>query len=333
MLTLKNQSILVTGGAGFIGSHLVDRLIKEKPNKIVVVDNFFLGNINNLQNAKSNFHSLFIKKQDIRNYKKMKEIITKNNTDIIFNLAILPLPNSLKKPIWHFEHNVKMTAVLCRLAREDLFKTLVHFSSSEVYGTALTEKIDESHPLLPHTPYAASKAATDHLVYSFHKTFGLDMLIIRPFNNYGPRQNDKSYAGIIPITIKRILNNKTPIIYGDGNQTRDFIFVKDTVNATIDAYKTKNTRGKTINIANGKEISINEVVRIIAKELSWNKTLQYEKSRLGDVRKHIADIKLAKELISFKPVTDFKEGIKITIKWYKKKSQLNAKEIIRSNER
>ena len=322
MPTLKNQSILVTGGAGFIGSHLVDRLIKEKPNKIVVVDNFFLGNINNLQYAKSNFNSLIIKKQDTRNYKKMKEIIKKNNIDIIFNLAILPLPNSLKKPIWHFEYNVKMTTVLCRLAKEDIFKTLVHFSSSEAYGTALTNKINESHPLLPHTPYAASKAATDHLVYSFHRTFGLDMLIIRPFNNFGPRQNDMSYAGVIPITIKRIFNNQTPVIYGNGDQTRDFIFVRDTVNATIDAYKTKNTRGKTINVASGKEISINEVIKIITKEMSWNKPFKYEKPRIGDVKRHIADIGLAKKLIHFKPVTDFKEGIKVTIKWYKNKYNL-----------
>jgi len=319
MLTLKDKSVLITGGAGFIGSHLVDRLIKEKTRRIVVADNFFLGNTDNLKFAKSNFNSLIIKEQDVTDYRKMREIITKNNIDIIFNLAIIPLPTSLKKPIWSFQHNVEMTTVICRLAREDLFKTLVHFSSSEAYGTALTDKIDETHPLLPHTPYAASKAAADHLVYSFYKTFGIDMLIIRPFNNYGPRQNDKSYAGIIPITIKRILNNQTPIIHGDGNQTRDFIFVKDTANATIDAYGSKNTRGKVINIGSGKETSINTVVKIIAEELSWDKPIKYDKPRPGDVRKHIADINLAKKLINFKSATNFKEGMKITVGWYKNK--------------
>lgn len=208
-----------------------------------------------------------------------------------------------------------MTTVICRLAREDMFKTLVHFSSSEAYGTAIHDKMDETHPLLPLTPYVASKVATGHLVYSFHKTFGMDMLIIRPFNNYGPRQNDKTYTLVIPITIKRILNNQTLLIYGDGNQTRDFIFVKDTVNATIDAYKSKNTRGKVLNIGRGKEISINTIVKIIAEELSWNKPIKYDKPRPGDVRKHLADINLAKKLINFRPVTNLREGIKETIKW------------------
>ena len=175
--------------------------------------------------------------------------------------------------------------------------------------------MDETHPLFTLTPYADSKVATDHLVYSFHKTFGIDMAIIRPFNNYGPRQNDKTYAAVIPITIKRILNHQTPIIYGDGNQTRDFIFVKDTANAAVDAYKSKNTRGIVLNIGKGKEVSINTIIKIITEELSWNKPIKYDKPRPGDVRKHLADITLAKKLINFKPVTNLREGIKETIKW------------------
>jgi UDP-glucose 4-epimerase len=178
--------------------------------------------------------------------------------------------------------------------------------------------MDESHPLLPLTPYAASKVATDHLVYSFHKTFDIDIAIIRPFNNYGPRQNDKSYAAVIPITIKRILNKETPIIYGDGNQTRDFVYVKDTVDAAINIFKSINTRGKVINIGRGKEVSIKTIIKIIAEELSWKKPIKYDKPRAGDVRKHLADITLAKKLINFKPVTDLREGIKETIQWINK---------------
>ncbi|MEK6967644.1 MAG: GDP-mannose 4,6-dehydratase [Nanoarchaeota archaeon] len=319
MTTLRNKSVLVTGGAGFIGSHLIEEIIKERPRHIVVVDNFFLGDMKNLSDAKKKFNSLTVKNQDASDYKKMKLIIKENEIDAVFNLAMVPLPVSLVKPEWSFDINVKITRALCQLLREDTFKTLCHYSSSEVYGTALKDKMDEQHPLFPHTPYAASKAACDHLVYSYYKTFGIDMLIVRPFNNFGPRQNDMSYAGVIPITIKRIMNNQTPVIYGDGMQTRDFLFVRDTAKATVTAYKSSNTHGKIINVASGKETSVNTLVKIICNELSWTKPVKYEGARPGDVKRHLGDITLAKKLINFKPSVNLEDGIKETVMWYKKK--------------
>lgn len=317
MPTLKDKSLLVTGGAGFIGSYLIDAMIEEKPKSIVVVDNFFLGEMSNLDYARSKFN-IKIENVDASSYESMKKIIKDNGTDVVFNLAMVPLPVSLEKPFWSFGINVDITRSVCELAREGAFKTLVHYSSSEVYGSML-QKMSEDHPLFPHTPYAASKAACDHLVYSYHKTFGMDTLIIRPFNNYGPRQNDKSYAGVIPLTIKRIINGEPPVIYGDGNQTRDFTFVTDTVKATIDAYKSQDTRGRIINIASGKEVSINTIVKMIVEELSCTKPIRYEKPRPGDVRRHLGDISLAKKLIGFKPMTDLRKGVKETINWYSKK--------------
>ena len=317
-MSLKNKSVLVTGGAGFIGSHLVDRLIKEEPENLVVVDNFFLGNESNLNVAKKNYPNLKIYNQDASEYNAMKKIIEEHGIEVVFNLAIIPLPTSLIKPEWTFKVNVDISVTLCKLIREDFFKTLIHFSSSEAYGSAEYTPMDENHKLGALTPYAASKAATDHLILSYYKVFGIDTSIIRPFNNYGSRQNEGSYAGVIPITIKRIFAGESAVIYGDGEQTRDYIYVTETANAAIQIYEPKNTRGKILNIGSGKETSINTLVKTIMGLLDCDKPIIYEQPRLGDVRRHIADISLAKKLINFKQEIDLEEGLKLTVDWYKK---------------
>jgi len=317
-MSLENKSVLVTGGAGFIGSHLVDRLIKEKPANLVIVDNFFLGKESNLQEAKKNFPTLKIFNIDASNEEKMGSLVKKENTEVLFNLAIVPLPASLVNPRWVYEHNISITLGLCELARKGCYQTLIHFSSSEAYGTCQYVPMDEGHPLNPTTSYGASKAATDHLVLSYHKSFGIDAAIIRPFNNYGPRQNEGNYAGVIPLTIKRILSGEGPVIYGDGEQTRDYLYVTETVDAAIRVYNCASTRGKALNIASGTEISINNLVRLIAKCLGCDRPITYEKERPGDVRRLVAGIALAKSLIGFKPVLHLNEKLQSTIEWFQK---------------
>lgn len=315
-MTLRNRIIAVTGGAGFIGSHLVDELAKREAEKIIVIDNFFLGKERNLKDAKENFNELEVYRESASDFAKMDKILRDENIEIVFNLAIIPLPTSLIKPKWTFEINIGITNVLCELIRENAFDTLIHCSSSEACGSAQYVPMDEKHPLKPTTPYAASKAATDHLVLSFYQTFGIDAAIVRPFNNYGPRQNEKAYAGVIPTTIKRILDGLPPIIFGDGEQTRDYIYVTDTAKAMVDIYNNRNTRGKIINIASGKEISINELIRWISAIMGYNESPVYKEERIGDVRRHLADITLAKKLIGFKPSIGIEEGLKKTIDWY-----------------
>ena len=317
-MSLRNKSALVTGGAGFIGSHLIDRLIKEDPKKIVIVDNFFLGKKANLNEAIKHYPELKVYNQDASDYIEMAKIMKNESIEVVFNLAVIPLPTSLTKPRWTFEQNINITLSTCELARNGFFDTLIHFSSSEAYGTCEYAPMDENHPLNSTTPYAASKASSDQLIFSYCKTFGIDAAIIRPFNNYGPRQNEGNYAGVIPLTIKRILNGEPPVIYGDGKQTRDYLYVTDTANAAVDIYGNKNTRGKVLNIASGKEISIETLIKMIAECLEYNKPISYEQSRPGDVRRHVADICLAEELIDFKPEIGFEEGLKLTIEWYKK---------------
>ncbi|MFB3764136.1 MAG: dTDP-glucose 4,6-dehydratase [Methanotrichaceae archaeon] len=316
-MSLKNKSVLVTGGAGFIGSHLVDRLIQEETEKIVVVDNFFLGKESNLEHASASYPNLRVYHQDASDYGRMKEISDRENIEVIFNLAVIPLPASLTRPKWSFEQNINIALAICELAREDIFDTLIHFSSSEVYGTSEYAPMDEKHPLNGTTPYAASKAASDQLIFSYCRTFDIDASIIRPFNNYGPRQNEGSYAGVIPLTMKRILRDEPPVIYGDGKQTRDYLYVTDTINAAVEIYNHKGTRNKVLNIASGKEISIESLIKAIAEYMKFEGPILYEKERPGDVRRHIANIYLAEDLIGFKPTVELNAGLKRTIDWYK----------------
>lgn len=323
-MSLKNKSVLVTGGAGFIGSHLVDALVREEPENIIVVDNFFLGNNDNLREAKNAYPKLKIYHQNAKEYNRMKQIIDSESIDIVFNLAVIPLPTSLEKPEWTFRENIEMAMTICELARMDAFETLIHFSSSEAYGSCVFDPMDEQHPLNGTTTYAASKAASDLLVLSYCRTFGIDTSIIRPFNNYGPRQNQKSYAGVIPLTINRILSGNNPIIYGDGQQTRDYLYVTDTAQAAIQIYNTSKTRGRVLNIASGKEITIEKLITMIASHLGCTDKIVHEPERQGDVRRHIASISLAESLIEFIPKVGFEEGLLKTIDWYRSKYYMTA---------
>lgn len=316
MATLKDKNVLVTGGAGFIGSHLCDNLLEEPIKKLIAVDNLFLGKESNLEKAKK-YNNFYFKNIDVTEYDSISEVIDSYDIDIIFHLAVIPLPVSLEKPIWSFDQNIKMSTNLCDIIRKkSKIITLIHFSSSEAYGSAIYTPMDENHPLLSHTPYAASKAATDLLVYSYYKTFGIDMAIIRPFNNYGPRQNEGSYAGVIPITVKRLLNGDKPIIFSDGKQTRDFIYVGDTAYWTVEVYKNEGTRSKVINLASGQQITIEKVIKSICDEMNYKGEIEYRKKRPGDVLVHEGDVSLAREILNFKIKVNFEDGIKDTVKWY-----------------
>ena len=317
MPKLTGKRVLVTGGAGFIGSHLVDRIIRESPGNLVVADNLFLGKESNVEQAKKDFHDLKLYRQDCTEYELMRRILVAEDIEVVFNLAVVPLPTSLERPRWTADVNFLSTTVLCDLCREGLFKTLIHFSSSEVYGTAQYTPMDEKHPLLPCTPYAASKAAGDHVVLSYQKTFGLDVAIVRPFNNFGPRQNEGDAAGIIPVLIQRALGGEPVVIFGDGEQTRDFIFVRETADAAVRVYEEPATRKRILNIASGEELSINRLVRAILEILDADVEIKHAAPRPGDVRRHCADVELAEQLISFRPGVAFDEGLVETVNWYK----------------
>jgi UDP-glucose 4-epimerase len=314
---ISGQNVLVTGGAGFIGSHLVDALASESPKNLVVVDNLFLGKKENLADAQKNYKNLHFMIEDAGNFDAMRSILKEYKVDIVFNLAVIPLPKSLEEPAWSVHENIKITTNVCELGRQGYYKKLVHFSSSEAYGSAVEIPMNEEHPLIPSTPYAASKAASDYIALSYFKTFGLETVIVRPFNNYGPRQNEGSYAGVIPIVIRKIKQGEPVEIFGDGEQTRDFLYVKETAKATLKLCQAEDAVGRIINLASGKETSVNALVKMMIRIMSLKDyPIHHTHPRPGDIRRHCGGIRLANQLIGFEPEIQMEEGLRETIHWY-----------------
>lgn len=316
MPNIKGKNVLVTGGAGFIGSHLCDELIERHANRVVCVDNFFLGKEENIADART--HKNFVLyRDDCRQFGVMQSIIEKENIEVVFNMATIALNYSFFNPFDAYMVNVGIANTLLELLKVGAYKTLIHTSSSEAYGTARYSPMDEYHPTDPTTPYAAGKAAADMMVHSFSKVLDLDISIIRPFNNYGPRQNSEGpLAGIIPVTAKRIKNGEKPVINGDGEQTRDFIYVKDTIRGLLLAYEKTESRGQIINLGSGKDISMNSLLKGICDYMGYTGEWEQKEERTSDVRNLCASIDRARTILGFEPKMSFEEGIKETLDWY-----------------
>lgn len=316
MASIKKKNVLVTGGAGFIGSHLCDELLEQGAAKVVCVDNFFLGKMENISDALQH-ENFVLYRDDARNFGVLQAIMEKENIEIVFNLATIALNYSFFNPFDAYLVNVEIANTLLELLKIGAYKTLIHTSSSEAYGTAQYSPMDENHPTDPTTPYAAGKAAADLMVHSFYKVLELDISIIRPFNNYGPRQNaEGSLAAIIPATAKRIQDGGKPIVEGDGEQTRDFIYVKDTVRGIILAYEKEESRGHIINLGSGKEVSINHLLQTICDYLNYDGDWEHKPPRTSDVRNLCADSTKARNILEFIPEIDFANGIAQTLNWY-----------------
>jgi len=319
MPSVTGKRVLVVGGAGFIGSHLVDRLIAERPASLVVVDNYYLGRDENLAGARKALPTLRVYRIDASDLASMQQVVRSEKISVAFNLAVIPLPASLDYPAWTVRTNVDITLALCEVARGGDLETLVHFSSSEAYGSAQYVPMDEKHPTVPTTPYAASKAACDEIVRTYAETFGIDTLIVRPFNNVGPRQNDRTFAGVIPIVARR-LRDKEPIeVFGDGAQTRDYTYVEDTAEAAVRLYETEQAHGQAINVATGHELSVNELVaRILGLLGKPDHPIIHTAARPADVRRHCGDVRRLKELTGFAPAPISDERLRATLEWYER---------------
>jgi UDP-glucose 4-epimerase len=317
VFNVRGKSVLVSGGAGFIGSHLVDRLIEDEPSRLTVVDNFFLGRAENLYDAQAKRPDLAVRRLDAADLAAMQDVVTEQDVDVVFDLAVVPLPTSLTYPVWTIQTNVGIVTTFCELARRGLIDTLVHCSSSEAYGTARQVPMDEDHPHDAITPYAASKSAADAIVTSYVKTFGIDATIVRPFNNFGPRQNLGSYAGIIPIIVQRVAEGLPIDIHGDGEQTRDFIFVRETAELIVRAYGSAETRGRVVNVATGVETSINELVTALLAVMEVpDHPVIHTEERPGDVRRHCADVTLATQLLKLDPHPLSDAQLRETVDYY-----------------
>lgn len=307
--------MLVVGGAGFIGSHLVDQLIEEKANKVVVIDNLFIGTKENIHDALTKGAILHV--DDAENKEALTYIIEKYHINIVFNCATKPLNYSFINPADAYVTNVIVLRNLLELQRKNAFQSLCHFSSSEAYGSSLYEPMDEDHPLQPLTTYAAGKASADLLLQSYVKMFNVDAFIVRPFNNYGPRQNfEGDMAGVIPITIKNILEGSAPEIHGDGKQTRDYIYVKDAVAIILQLFPVI-SKGECVNVTSDQQTAIETVVETIASSLDYKGAILKKPARIADVQSHRGSIEKLASIVDERVKTPFKDGIKETVNWIK----------------
>jgi len=308
---MKRKAV-VTGGAGFIGSNLC-RTLSENNYDVIAFDD--LSNGSGLKNISGDIKLV---KGDILNIQKFKNICKK--VDVVFNLAVKPLPMSFDKPDVVARVNDFGTYLVAKVCTEIKCK-LIHVSSSEAYGSAISIPMMENHPLFPSTIYAASKAASESYVRGFEKTNGLKMVIIRPFNCYGPFMRDDIYAAAIPKFYNRISKGRSPIIDGDGNQTRDLTYVNDITIGIMLADQNSNALGNTFNIGQGKETSIKNLAKTMIKQyekfdgIKRGIKLEFKKPRKGDVRRHLADISRAKKILGYKPKVRLEEGISEYLNW------------------
>lgn len=313
----KGKRVVVTGGAGFIGSHLVDGLLAAGAERVAVVDNFFLGKDENLADARRDGgERVEIYREDAAEATAMAAVVETEKPDVVFNLATKALLYSFFNPAGACKVNLDIAIALGELLRAGAYGKLIHVSTSEVYGTAAYVPMDEQHPQLAETSYAAGKAAADSLLVSYVNMFDLDITILRPFNNYGPRQNDGALAAIIPLTIKRIRDGQPPIIQGDGLQTRDFIYVADTVRGFLEFGERRSNRGEIYNLASGIETSVKDIVDTLARLLDYKDDYDWQPERKADVRRHRADVAKAEALIGPIARTELAEGLTSTLDWY-----------------
>ena len=312
-MKLEDLKILVTGAGGFIGSHLSDALARN--NELVLVDDFSIGCRDNLSQVEG-LANVRIVEADITDRERMIELV--EGIDVVFHLAISCLRTSLNHPVMSHDINAGGTLSLCLASREHGVKRFLYVSSSEVYGTAITAPMPESHPCNPTTVYGASKLAGELYALAYHRTYGMPVTVVRPFNTYGPREPyEGARAEVIPRFFLRLRAGLAPVIYGDGSQTRDFTYVEDTVAGLQKAAECDELVGDVVNIACGHEVSIAEIAKLLA-EMTGNEACKPQRVavRPGDVMRHYADVSKARRLLDFQPQFDIQSGLRRTLEWF-----------------
>jgi len=317
--------MVVTGGAGFIGSHVVDRLV-EGDHEVLVIDDFSVGREENLDQHAGN-PRVMVEHADVRDRQAMTRLL--RGADTVFHLAVQCLRVSLYDPLLVHDVNATGTLITCLAALEAGIKRFVYVSSSEVYGTAVSAPMNEDHPLRPVTPYAASKLAGEAYALSFARTHDLPVIVVRPFNTYGPRAHDEGpSAELIPRLVIQALCDVPPTIFGDGEQTRDFIWVEDTALGIVRAGESDELLGLAINIARGEEVTVNRVAGIILRSLGRERLgIAHAPERPGDVRRHVAGTGLARRLLGFTPAVSIDEGILRYVDWFRR-SQFDPRALL-----
>ncbi|MGI8543555.1 MAG: SDR family oxidoreductase [Aridibacter sp.] len=308
------SKVLVTGGAGFIGSNLADGLI-EQGAKVVIIDNFATGFRENLEEIRGSFEFV---EGDLNDDSALKKAI--KDVEIVFHQAALPsVPRSVDNPAETHEACVNATFNLLLKAKENNVRRFIYAASSSAYGNQeILPKVETMKPE-PLSPYAAAKLMGEYYCSVFSEVYGLEAISLRYFNVFGPRQNPSSfYSGVISRFIDSLMSGKTPVIFGDGEQSRDFTYIANVVNANIKAAQTNNGFGEVINTANGERVSLNELLATI-KKITGKEDVEadYQAERKGDVKHSQADNTKAKEIYGYEKLIGLEEGLQNTIDWWK----------------
>lgn len=316
MSELRGAQILVTGGAGFIGSHLVDRLLADGASSVLVLDNLVNGKRANLAHLQ-NDPRLHLIEGDVRDENARQQAL--NGTDIVYHLACLGVRHSLHDPVENHSVNAEGSLQMLQSAKESGVRRFIYVSTSEVFGTAQVVPMDERHPTWPETVYGGSKLAGEAYARAHFRTYGMDTVVVRPFNTYGPRSHFEGDSGeVLPRTIVRLLGGLRPVIFGDGEQTRDFMHVFDTAAALALLASADGVAGQTINLGSGEEVTMNTLCAAVARAVG-RPDLEpvHDDARPGDVRRLLGDPSLMIALTGFRPRVEFEDGVADLVEWFR----------------
>ncbi|MHC4293035.1 MAG: SDR family oxidoreductase [Planctomycetota bacterium] len=307
------EKFLVTGGAGFIGSNICRRLVSE---------GFFVRVVDNLMTGKKSNLSDIIDKLEFIEADMGDEVVARaamKDIEVVLHQGAIPsVPRSVEDPAATHQHCVNATFTLLLAARDAQIKRFVYAASSSAYGDTPTLPKVETMPALPLSPYAAAKLVGEYYARVFYEVFGLETISLRYFNVFGPYQDPASqYAAAIPAFVTSILKDEPPTIYGDGEQTRDFTFIDNVVEANFLAARVKHVAGEVVNVACGERLTVNEIIEMINELLGKDIKPIYTDPRPGDVKHSLADITLAEKTIGYKSIVPFKEGLEKSIVWYR----------------
>ncbi len=305
---MKGKRVLVTGGSGFIGSHIVKELLSQGAD-VIVLDNLSTGKLSNLEEVQD---QITFQEGDIRDLDLLHDLLVE--IDFVFHqAAFVSVPLSMENPDQCFEINAAGTIQLMSAAARAGVKRFVFASSAAVYGDNPHIPLQESAKLKPQSPYAVSKLVDELYKDLYTENFGLEVVALRYFNVYGPKQPpDSDYAAAIPIFIRRMMQDQQPVVYGDGGQSRDFIYVEDVARANVLAAESALAPGEAFNICSGKEINILDLIKIIGGVLNINPKIIFEDPRSGDIYRSVGDPAYAGEMLGFKPEFSLESGLRKT---------------------
>jgi UDP-N-acetylglucosamine/UDP-N-acetyl-alpha-D-glucosaminouronate 4-epimerase len=307
------STYLVTGGAGFIGSNVIGELVR-RGERVRALDNLATGHIENLTSVKQKIRW---HEADIRNLESIRPDF--EGVDYVIHLAAIPsVPRSVADPLTSNSANIDGTLNVLLAARDAGAKRVVFSASSSAYGDHLSLPRVESQEPRPLSPYALTKLTGEYYCKIFTRVYGLETVSLRYFNIFGPHQSpDSSYSGVLSLFISAYMNGQTPTIFGDGEQSRDFTYVENAVDATLRACTAPDASGQVINVGTGERHTLNETIKVLDRIFSRQVTPRYDAPRAGDVQHSHADISLARKLLGYEPTVRFEEGLLKTVAWFR----------------